>query len=57
MTNHEWQKIVKIRDSFKNYCIKSLQFFGEEYTLPSVLPNNSQSLLKTSIRKSVVDDS
>ena len=57
MTNHEWQKIVKIRDSFKNYCIKSLQFFGEEYTLPSVLPNNLQSLLKTSIRKSVVDDS
>lgn len=57
MKSHEWQKIVKIRDSFKNYCIESLKLFGEEYTLPSVFPSNSQSLLKTSIRKSIVDDS
>ena len=57
MTNHEWQELIRIRNSFKNYCIESLQHFGEKYVSPSTFLDNFQSSLKMCIEKAVEDTS
>jgi uncharacterized protein TP_0836 len=53
MTNHEWQRLNEITNSFKNYCIESLRNFGEDYTHPAISKSNSKSLLKTSLKNSL----
>ncbi|MGP1437783.1 MAG: hypothetical protein ACTTKH_01780 [Treponema sp.] len=53
MTNHEWQELTKIRNSFKSYCIESLKHFEESYTPPSIFPTNSKTALKMHIKNSL----
>lgn len=53
MTNHEWQKLTVIKNSFKAYCIESLHNFGESYTPPFFSSTSSKSFLKTSIENSL----